>query len=112
MRVFLQIGLILVSLLTAGEVFAQSSAVAKQETQSIVEIDASKVPGGPVPLSFATGGRSPGGHVLSANSQYLTLDGTPWFPVMGEFHFTRYSEADWEEEILKMKAGGDRKSVV
>jgi beta-galactosidase len=106
MRVFLQIGLILVSLLTAGEVFAQSSAVAKQETQSIVEIDASKVPGGPVPLSFATGGRSPGGHVLSANSQYLTLDGTPWFPVMGEFHFTRYSEADWEEEILKMKAGG------
>ena len=27
-------------------------------------------------------------------------------PVMGEFHFARYPEAYWEEEILKMKAGG------
>jgi len=25
---------------------------------------------------------------------------------MGEFHFTRYPEAYWEEEILKMKASG------
>jgi hypothetical protein len=33
-------------------------------------------------------------------------DGKPWIPVMGEFHFTRYPEPYWEEEILKMKAGG------
>jgi len=25
---------------------------------------------------------------------------------MGEFHYTRYPERYWEEEILKMKAGG------
>jgi len=25
---------------------------------------------------------------------------------MGEFHYARYAESGWEEEILKMKAGG------
>jgi hypothetical protein len=33
-------------------------------------------------------------------------DGKPWIPVMGEFHYTRYPETYWEEEILKMKASG------
>ena len=27
-------------------------------------------------------------------------------PVMGEFHYTRCPEAEWREELLKMKAGG------
>ena len=40
------------------------------------------------------------------NSRYLMLDGRPWLPVMGEFHFSRYPQRYWEEEILKMKAGG------
>jgi hypothetical protein len=25
---------------------------------------------------------------------------------MGEFHYSRYPESEWESEILKMKAGG------
>ena len=58
------------------------------------------------PLPFAAGGRSPAGHALSINNRYLSLDGTPWLPVMGEFHYARYPEAEWEREILKMKAGG------
>ncbi|MGN0157847.1 MAG: beta-galactosidase [Brotaphodocola sp.] len=37
---------------------------------------------------------------------YLTRDGEPWFPVMGEFHFSRYPERYWKESIFKMKAGG------
>ena len=57
-------------------------------------------------LPFAVGGRSPAGHLLSINNRYLSLDGTPWLPVMGEFHYARYPEAEWEREILKMKAGG------
>ena len=57
-------------------------------------------------LPFAAGGRSPSGRVLSINSRYLSLDGTPWLPVMGEFHYSRYPEAEWEREILKMKAAG------
>ncbi len=40
------------------------------------------------------------------NSEYLMRDGKPWFPVMGEMHFTRYHESLWEESLRKMKAGG------
>lgn len=43
---------------------------------------------------------------IGANSRYLTRDGRPWLPVMGEFHFTRFPASGWEEEILKMKAAG------
>ena len=49
---------------------------------------------------------SPSGESIGLNDQYLTRDGKPWLPVMGEFHFSRYPEAGWEEEILKMKAAG------
>jgi beta-galactosidase len=52
------------------------------------------------------GGTSPEGHVIAANNLYLTLNGKPWLPVMGEFHFSRYPASKWEEELLKMKAGG------
>ena len=51
-------------------------------------------------------GQSPGRSTLSVNSRCLLLDGKPWLPVMGEFHFSRFPKQDWEEEILKMKAGG------
>lgn len=51
-------------------------------------------------------GKSPNGTELGINSAYFEKDGKPWFPVMGEFHFTRYPERYWEEEILKMKSGG------
>lgn len=38
--------------------------------------------------------------------KYLTKNGTPWFPVMGEMHYSRYPEAYWRESLLKMKALG------
>lgn len=40
------------------------------------------------------------------NSRYLTRDERPWFPVMGEMHYSRYREDLWEESLRKMKAGG------
>lgn len=40
------------------------------------------------------------------NSQYLMKDGEPWFPVMGEMHYSRYRQELWEESLRKMKAGG------
>ena len=46
------------------------------------------------------------GHTVNANSLYFTKDGKPWYPVMGEFHFSRYPKQRWEESILKMKAAG------
>nr|WP_294464827.1 beta-galactosidase [uncultured Sellimonas sp.] len=42
---------------------------------------------------------------LGATDRYLTRNGSPWFPVMGEFHFSRFRREFWEEEIEKMKAG-------
>ena len=49
---------------------------------------------------------SPSGHTIGINSMYLTLDGRPWLPVMGEFHYSRVPESEWEEEVLKMKSAG------
>lgn len=42
----------------------------------------------------------------SYTKNYLTKDGQPWFPVMGEFHFSRYPQQYWKESLYKMKAGG------
>lgn len=52
------------------------------------------------------GDYQPAGHSLTVNSRYLVLDGKPWLPVMGEFHFSRYPASEWETELRKMKAGG------
>jgi hypothetical protein len=46
------------------------------------------------------------GSAVGLNSRYLTCDGKPWLPVMGDFHFSRYPRAQREEELLKMKASG------
>ncbi|MBC7722359.1 MAG: beta-galactosidase [Pedobacter sp.] len=43
---------------------------------------------------------------FDANSFYFIRNGKPWFPVMGEFHFSRYPKEQWEASILKMKACG------
>jgi hypothetical protein len=52
------------------------------------------------------GGSNPQGETLAVTSYYLLRNGKPFIPVMGEFHFSRYPHQYWEEELLKMKAGG------
>src|SRR5580698_7245003 len=89
--------------LMAGLAFAS----AQSATSDLIEIDAHQPELAPGASDFRGGtSLSPSGHVIGVNDRYLTLDGKHWLPVMGEFHFSRYPEADWEEEILKMKAGG------
>ena len=39
-------------------------------------------------------------------NEYLTKDGKPWFPVMGEFHYSRFSCGAWLDSLFKMKTGG------
>ncbi|SIN94774.1 beta-galactosidase [Chitinophaga niabensis] len=56
----------------------------------------------PLPMK----GTDPTHRTLSVNNRYFELNGKPWFPVMGEFHFSRYPEKYWEEQVLKMKQGG------
>ena len=39
-------------------------------------------------------------------STYLRMNQKPWFPIMGEFHYSRYQDEFWEEELRKIQAGG------
>jgi beta-galactosidase len=48
----------------------------------------------------------PDGTTLTLDSHSLLLNGRPWTPVMGEFHYSRIPANEWREELLKMKAGG------
>ena len=52
------------------------------------------------------GGVNPAGEHLAANAEYLERNGKPWIMVAGEMHPARYPSEYWEEQILKMKAGG------
>ncbi|NYE61519.1 hypothetical protein FHW58_002726 [Duganella sp. 1224] len=63
----------------------------------------------PVPLNAALrlgSATAPNGDTLGANARYLTRNGAPWLPVMGEFHYSRTPAAQWEAELRKMKAAG------
>lgn len=42
----------------------------------------------------------------SYNNKYIMKDNKPYFPVMGEIHYSRYPEKYWKESLYKMKAGG------
>jgi beta-galactosidase len=79
----------------------------KNNTDSVYTIDISQ--SNPVIISnhlkLGTN-KNPKGETLDANSLYFIRNGKPWFPVMGEFHFSRYPKEQWEESILKMKAAG------
>ena len=86
---------------------AQAAPSELDVPSNIVEIDARQPPPPPQASDFRGGSSlSPSGQSIGLNDQYLTRDGKPWLPVMGEFHFSRYPDAGWEEEILKMKAAG------
>ena len=52
------------------------------------------------------GGKSVTGESIEVNNYYIERNGKPYFPVMGEFHYCRYPNQYWDEEIKKMKAGG------
>lgn len=51
-------------------------------------------------------GENPDGNVLSFTNYYMEQNGTPFFGVSGELHFSRCDEHRWEDEILKMKMCG------
>lgn len=82
-----------------------SAGLAQRPTEITIDATSQPAPAETGFLKFGTT-RSPDGHTIAATSRYLTRDGKPWLPVMGEFHFSRYPEAEWEPELEKMKAGG------
>ncbi len=52
------------------------------------------------------GGSNPSGNKIDFNSYYMRVNGKPFIPIMGEIHYSRLPHQYWEEQILKMKAGG------
>jgi beta-galactosidase len=76
-------------------------------SQTILHVDASAPAKAPLENLLQMGASvSPSGERIGANSQYLTRNGKPWMPVMGEFHYSRTPANEWETELRKMKAAG------
>ncbi|WP_153799282.1 beta-galactosidase [Foetidibacter luteolus] len=74
--------------------------------QQVYYIDITKTPEQAPPVTLDLGGSKPTGESITVNNEYILANGKPFFPVMGEFHFSRYPNEYWEESILKIKAGG------
>ncbi len=75
--------------------------------QTVLHVDASAPPSRPATGYLQMGtGTAVDGHTFGINSRYLTLDGKPWLPVMGEFDYARVPESDWRRTLLKMKSSG------
>ncbi len=82
-------------------------ALSGKGVASVLRVDAS-ASAAPVQPAEYNGGtnRAPDGRVLGVMDRYLTLDGKPWIPVMGEMHYGRVPEADWDADLARMKAAG------
>ncbi|MBQ7943411.1 MAG: beta-galactosidase [Lachnospiraceae bacterium] len=52
------------------------------------------------------GGQDKAGNAYGVNNKYMMKNGKAILPIMGEFHFSRWTPAEWEEALLKMRAGG------
>jgi len=75
--------------------------------QTVLRIDAAAPLAAPLDNHIQLGTSvSPSGSRLAVNSRFLSRDGKPWMPVMGEFHYSRTPAAQWEDELRKMKAAG------
>ena len=76
------------------------------QAQRVYELTAPATPKVIRSSHLRMGGTNPQGERIDVNNFYLSIGGRPTIPVMGEFHYVRYPADQWEEEILKMKAGG------
>jgi hypothetical protein len=93
--------------LTLAAFIVCASASAQPPKPIVIDATAPVPAPGPANYSYvAAEATSPSGHTLGLNARYLTLDGKPWLPVMGEMHYSRVPESEWEDEILKMKSAG------
>ena len=76
------------------------------EAHNVYELTAPKVEKIIYTKHLKLGGTAPDGGSIEVNSFYMLRNGKPMLPVTGEFHYSRYPAEQWEQAILKMKAGG------
>jgi len=103
------LSILLASVWLKGAVVAVSPprrGVVGEAERATVSLPAAASP--PAPLSFALNNtiNSRTRSVISADARALYVDGEPWYPVSGEIHYARVPAAQWEEALLRMKAGG------
>lgn len=58
------------------------------------------------PLGNQFFGKNPAGSEIGFTNYYMLKDGKPFFGISGEMHYCRVSPDQWEDAVLKMKAGG------
>lgn len=63
-------------------------------------------PTDPVAAALDMGDGADTARRIEVTDRYLSRDGRPWIPVMGEYHFVRDHREVWERELRKMRAGG------
>lgn len=91
----------------AGALCVGGILLANTVAGEVLHIDLSQPPPPLIKGHLGMGAaRSPDGQTLDADSVCLYLNGKPWMPVSGEFHFSRYPCTEWRDQLLKMKAGG------
>ncbi|GJH00486.1 beta-galactosidase [Paraburkholderia terrae] len=74
---------------------------------TMLTVDASRPASAPLEGTLRMGtNTSADGRTIGINSRYLTRDGEPWLPVMGELHYARVPEARWDDALAKVKAAG------
>jgi beta-galactosidase len=56
--------------------------------------------------SLKMGGQSPKGDTIGFTNYYMEWNHEPIIGICGEFHYSRYPESEWKQELLKMKACG------
>lgn len=78
----------------------------QSDAQNVYSIDASNVNTTVKSGYFKMGNPGPAAKQILLNSRYLTINGIPQIPVMGELQFSRMPKERWKDEILKMKSSG------
>jgi beta-galactosidase len=86
---------------------ADPNPPAASSAPNLLTLDASARPPAASTNGFHMGtATAPDGHTLTLDSRSLLRDGQPWLLISGEFHYARCPDAEWRDELLKIKAGG------
>lgn len=89
------------ALILASSLFAAESSPASY----LFNLPDTPLSSAPSPITLGSF-RAPNGASLGLNVSCFLRDGEPWLPVMGELHFSRVPEAEWDVTLEKMKKAG------
>ena len=74
----------------------------RRNGETVIKVNSKGVKAEPLPMR----GEDAEGNLWTVDNISFLKNGKRFLPIMGEFHFSRWEPEDWEEAILKMRAGG------